>query len=366
MDPYHPLRGIRVVEFESIGPGPVAGRILAGMGATVTLIARPEASPVVRQLGGGKVNELERGKQRLVLDIKNSEDDRAQACGLITGADVLIEGLRPGVMERLGFGPAACGRLNPRLIYGRMTGWGQTGPLANAAGHDINYVALSGVLSLAAYRGERPVVPPTVVGDSTGALGLAFGIVCALLDARATGKGRVVDAAIIDILAMQGMLVQFLRASGMVDSEAPSAFHDSPFYDVYECADGGYVTIGALEPQFYAELIAKLELTGVDPRQQYDARQWPALKERLRAVFKQQTREDWCRLLEYTDVCFAPVLSIDEAARHPQNMARGNFILNDEGSPYGATAPRYLPLGEAEHGSGLGAASRDDGHRRRV
>jgi alpha-methylacyl-CoA racemase len=286
---------VRILEFSGIGPGPFAGMLLSDL-----------------------------------------------------GADVLIEGLRPGVMERLGLGPAECARRNPRLVYGRMTGWGQHGPLAQAAGHDLNYVALSGLLALSAHRGERPIVPPTVVGDAAGALGLAFGIVCALHDAGATGTGRVVDAAIVDIAAMLGTIAQSVRAAGQLDGDTASPFHDSPFYDVFECADGRHVTVGALEPQFYALLLDKLGLDDLDPSRQYDKSQWPATKERLRTLFKRRTRDEWCALLEGTDVCVAPVLTTAEAALHPHNAARGNFIQTANGALYGAVAPRFIRLPSRE------------------
>ncbi len=339
-----PLAGVRVVEFESIGPGPLAGRMLAGMGAEVVLIARPQASTVTELLGSGAADVLERGKRRVMLDLKRSDADRATAMDLVAGADVLIEGLRPGVMERLGLGPTDCARRNPKLVYGRMTGWGQSGPLAAAAGHDLNYVALSGLLSLGARPGGLPVVPPTAQGDAPGALGLAFGIVCALLDARTTGRGRVVDAAIVDVAAMLGNLAQWVHAAGQLAGETPSPFHDSPFYDVYECADGRFVTIGAIEPQFWADLLQRLGLTDVDPRRQHVVADWPALKERFRAVFRSKSRDAWCRLLEGTDVCFAPVLGLAEAPDHPHNVARRTFEATADGARYGAIAPRFLPL----------------------
>ena len=339
-----PLHGVRVVEFEGIGPGPLAGRMLADMGAEVTLIARPQPGAVNLQLGGGAANPLRRGKQVVALDLK-SADGLAQALALVGAADALIEGNRPGVMERLGLGPADCAARNPRLVYGRMTGWGQNGPLAAAAGHDLNYVALTGLLSLASRPGERPIVPPTVVGDAGGALGLAFGIAFPLVDARASGEGRVVDAAIVDIVAMLGTLVQWIRAAGQLDNPAlASPFHDSPFYDVYECADGGCITLGALEPQFYALLLAKLGLSDVNAAAQYDRAQWPALKARLAALFRSRPRAAWCELLEGSDACFAPVLSITEAAAHPHNVARGIYAVAPSGAIDAAGAPRFTPL----------------------
>ena len=334
-----PLTGIRVVEFEGIGPGPLAGRMLADMGAEVTVIARPKKGAVSERLGGGGEDPLRRGKRIVPLDLK-----QAEAMALVAMADALIEGNRPGVMERLGLGPADCAARNPRLVYGRMTGWGQSGPLAQAAGHDLNYVALTGLLSLSARRGERPIVPPTVVGDAAGALGLAFGMVCALLDARSGGRGRVVDGAIVDVLAMLGSIAQSVRAAGELDGAGPSPFHDSPFYDVYACADGHFVTLGALEPQFHALLLDKLGLTDVDPAAQYDKSTWPALKARFVELFASRPRAHWCELLEGSDVCFAPVLSIAEAAGHPHNIARGTYRVGAAGAVQAAGAPRFLPL----------------------
>ncbi|MFI5443829.1 CaiB/BaiF CoA transferase family protein [Polaromonas sp. UC242_47] len=338
-----PLTGIRIVEFEGIGPGPLAGRMLADMGAEVTVIARPQKGAVTEKLGGEGDNPLRRGKTVVLLDLKQAAAV-AEAMMLVAGADALIEGNRPGVMERLGLGPADCGARNPKLVYGRMTGWGQSGPLGQAAGHDLNYVALTGLLSLSAHRGERPIVPPTVVGDAGGALGLAFGMACALLEARSSGRGRVVDAAIVDVLAMLGGIAQWVRSSGQIDGPQPSPFHDSPFYDVYACADGGFITLGALEPQFYVLLLDKLGLSDVDPARQYDKAAWPALKTRFTALFASQSREHWCALLEGSDVCFAPVLGIAEAAAHPHNAARGIYSVAANGAVTVAGAPRFLPL----------------------
>jgi alpha-methylacyl-CoA racemase len=338
-----PLDGVRVVEFEGIGPGPLAGRLLADMGAAVTLIARPRKGAVNERFHCGDDDPLRHGKAVVTLDLKRPET-LAEAMDLVAGADALIEGGRPGVMERLGLGPADCAARNPRLVYGRMTGWGQSGPLAQAAGHDLNYVALTGLLSLSAHAGERPIVPPTVVGDATGALGLAFGIVCSILESRSSGRGRIVDGAIVDVVAMLGTIAQCVRGSGELDGPEPSSFHDSPFYDVYQCADGGFITLGALEPQFYALLLEKLGLTDVDPAAQYDKSHWPALKARCTALFASQPRSHWCGLLEGSDVCFAPVLSIAEAASHPHNVARGVYRISADGVIHGAGAPRFSPL----------------------
>ncbi len=342
--PVHaPLTGVRIVEFEGIGPGPLAARMLADMGAEVTVIARPQQGAVAAQLGGGGDNPLRRGKTVVLLDLKQ-EAGRAEALALVAQADALIEGNRPGVMERLGLGPAHCAKTNPRIVYGRMTGWGQSGPLAKAAGHDLNYVALTGMLSLSAHRGERPIVPPTVVGDASGALGLAFGMVCAILEARSSGRGRVVDAAIVDIVAMLGGIAHWIHSNGQLGGDAPSPFHDSPFYDVYRCADGGCITLGALEPQFYALLMDKLGLADVPLGQQYDSRAWPALKERLTTLFASQPRAHWEALLEGTDVCFAPVLTVEEAAHHPHHLARGTYHRDETGAMHIAAAPRFIAL----------------------
>ena len=340
-----PLDGLRVVEFEGLGPGPLAGRMLADLGATVIVVVRPSSGGVAERLGGAGENPLRRGKQVLTLDLKQA-DQRAHALELVSRADALLEGNRPGVMERLGLGPSACAERNPRLVYGRMTGWGQSGPLAQAAGHDLNYVALTGLLSLSANRGELPIVPPTVVGDAAGALGLAFGIVSALHAARRTGQGCVVDGAIVDIVAMLGGLAQWIRAAGQIDGTEPSPFHDSPFYAVYRCADGGCITLGALEPQFYALLLERLGIHNVDPAAQYDRSGWPQLHARLTALFASQPRAHWCALLEGTDACFAPVLRMAEAATHPHHVARGTFHLRDDGAIDVAPAPRFLPLAD--------------------
>jgi alpha-methylacyl-CoA racemase len=338
-----PLAGVRVIEFEGIGPAPMCGRLLVQMGASLTLITRPRANVMTRHVMGETANPLLIGKEVVPLDLKSAAG-MAAALELIAEADVLIEGHRPGVMERLGLAPAVCAARNPRIVYGRMTGWGQHGPLAQAAGHDLNYVALSGLLSVSAHAGARPIVPPTVVGDASGALGLAFGIVCAVLEARRSGQGRVVDAAIVDITAMLGGLVHWLHAGGNIGGPQPSAFHDSPFYDVYECADGKHITIAALEPQFHALLLDKLGLNDVDAAAQYDKAQWPALKTRFAALFKNQPRAHWCALLEGSDVCFAPVLNIDEAARHPHNLARGIFSVSADGAVTARAAPRFSSL----------------------
>jgi alpha-methylacyl-CoA racemase len=343
-----PLTGIRIVEFEGLGPGPLAGLFLAQLGADVTVVQRPRPGAVASRLGGASVHAdiLLAGKRLVPVDLKQPAGVQ-QALALLDGADALIEGNRPGVMERLGLGPQVCLERNPRLVYGRMTGWGQTGPLAHSAGHDLNYVALTGLLSLAGAPGALPRVPPTVIGDAGGALGLAFGIVSAVLQAGRTGQGQVVDAAIVDIVAGLGTLVHWAKGAGQIDGAQPSPFHDSPFYDVYACADGGCITIAALEPQFYALLLAKLGLDDIDPQAQYDTAQWPVLKARLTALFASRSREAWCALLEGSDVCFAPVLSLDEAAQHPHLSARGTLRRNPAGTLVAAAAPRFCAPPEA-------------------
>lgn len=339
-----PLRGLRVIEFEAIGPGPLAGRMLRDLGAHVTVVARPTPSSIDRALiGENSENPLRQGKEVITLDLKTTNGTIA-ALDLIADADALIEGNRPGVMERLGLGPAACAARNPRLVYGRMTGWGQTGPLAQAAGHDLNYIALTGLLSLSARSGMAPIVPPTVLGDAAGALGLCFGVISAVLDARSSGRGRVVDAAIVDVVAMLGTLVQGIRANGQIDGTKPSPFYDSPFYDAYVCADGRFITIGALEPQFYALLLKKLQLDDVDPAAQYDRNQWSSLKTRLSQLFASYPSDHWRRLFEGSDVCFGQVLTIEEAVDHPHNKARGLYQKATSGLVRTRAAPRFLPL----------------------
>jgi alpha-methylacyl-CoA racemase len=338
-----PLAGLKVIEFEGIGPGPLAGRMLADLGAEIVAVIRPDKAPLGdpdRPLSEGP---LRRGKRIVPLNLKRP-DAVEEALTLIETADALIEGNRPGVMERLGLGPADCAKRNPKLVYGRMTGWGQDGPLSNVAGHDLNYLALSGILSLAARNGQKPMAPPTVLGDGGGALGLAFGVMAAVFAASRTGKGCVIDCSIADIAATLGGIALSARASGMLDTQSPSPFHDSPFYDIYACADGRYVTVGALEPQFYAAMLDRLGLADVDPKAQYERTAWPALKARLRALFLSQPSTHWRTLLEGSDACFAPVLSLAEAAAHPHIKARGVYSVRPDGELEAAAAPRFLPL----------------------
>jgi alpha-methylacyl-CoA racemase len=340
----YPLAGLSVVEFEGIGPGPLAGRMLADLGAEVIAVVRPMKAALGDPERPLSDQPLRRGKGIVALDLKRPEAVE-KALGLVETADALIEGYRPGVMERLGLGPADCGRRNPRLVYGRMTGWGQDGPLAQAAGHDLNYLALSGALSLAARPDAAPIAPPTVLGDGGGGLGLAFGVMSAVFAAGRSGQGCVIDCSIVDIAVSLSGIALAARASGMLDVSSPSPFHDSPFYDVYACADGRYVTIGALEPQFYAALLEKLGLADVDPKAQYDRAAWPALKARFRALFMSRPSAEWRAALEGSEACFAPALSFAEAAAHPHNAARGVFRLGPGGQLDAAGAPRFSPLG---------------------
>lgn len=337
MPPPRPLDGLRVIEMAGIGPCPLAGMLLADHGAEVTVIERP---------GGQVLNigtALDRGKRRVCLDLKTPEG-LAEARALIEGADALIEGFRPGVMERLGLGPESFTASHPRLVYGRVTGWGQTGPLAQAPGHDINYVALTGVLSAATRAGTAPSIPATLIGDmGGGAMFLAFGLMAALWEAQRSGRGRVVDAAMVDGVGVLSSLLHSLRAAGRwSDEPARNQFlHASPFYDCFECADGRFVTLGALEPQFYAELLQRLGLSGVDPGAQHDHSQWPALRERVAARIREKTRDEWAARLEGSNVCFAPVLTLAEAPLHPHAQARGSFVQDANGHWQPAAAPRF-------------------------
>ena len=337
-----PLAGLRIVEMAGLGPCPLAGMLLADLGAQVTLIQRPEPPAI----DTGPL--LDRGKQRVVLDLKQPQD-LARARELIAQADALIEGFRPGVMERLGLGPQAFEITHPRLVYGRVTGWGQTGPLAQAPGHDINYVALTGAMSLAARTGVAPSIPATLIGDmGGGAMFLVFGLMCALWEAQRSGRGQVVDAAMVDGVGLLSTLLHSLRAAGRwSDEPARNVFlHASPFYDAFECADGRFITLGALEPPFYAALLRRLDLDDVDPAAQYDLTAWPALRERVAARIRELTQAQWCERLEGSEVCFAPVLSLAEAPLHPHAQARGSFVQVD-GHWRPAPAPRFSRSGGA-------------------
>ncbi len=337
-----PLAGKRIVEIGGIGPAPVCGMLFADMGAEVILIDRKSAEPRLAPTES-RFAIMHRGKQSVALDLK-SDGAADIVLDLLRGADGLIEGFRPGVMERLGLSPEACLDVNPRLVYGRVTGWGQAGPLARAAGHDLNFIALAGALWHGSRAGQPPLAPPTVVGDVCGgAMNLAIGMLAALLHASQTGEGQVVDAAITDGAAIATILLHALVANGAWNPDRERNLFDggAPWYDTYECSDGRYVSLGALEPGFYALLLEKLGLAD-DPEfgDQFDAARWPAQKSKIAAIMRSRTREDWCRRLEGTDVCFAPVLDLGEAAQHPHNAARGTFIEID-GVRQPAPAPRF-------------------------
>ncbi len=331
------LSTLRVVELSGIGPGPFCAMHLADLGADVISVGRP--APQERPVP----TILNRGKRSVTADLKTAEG-RTAVLQLVEHADVLIEGMRPGVMEKLGLGPDVCLQRNPSLVYGRMTGWGQTGPLAPVAGHDTNYISVSGALWHASPAGQRPVTPFTVVGDiGGGALYLAMGVLSGVLQARATGHGTVVDAAILDGSAHMLNLLLHARSGGMMNEERGTNIHDSsPFYETYVCADGEYITVGAIEPQFYALLLQHLALTN-DPdfqSPQWDRAAWPRRRARLATLFLGKTRAQWQSEMEGSDICFGPVLRPSEAARHPHNIARGIY-LQPGGVLQTAPAPRF-------------------------
>jgi alpha-methylacyl-CoA racemase len=337
-----PLTGLKIVEMSGIGPGPVCGMLLADLGAEVTVVDRKGAQ---LQLGGSdpKVDLTRRGKRSIAVDLK-APGATDVVLRLIEQADGLIEGYRPGVMERLGLGPDVCLARNPRLVFGRLTGWGQTGPLAPVAGHDLNYVALTGILHHTGRPDDPPSIPATIVGDvGGGALFMALGLVSGMLSARATGKGQVVDTAIVDGCAVMSALIHGARLMGRWSDRRHANFLDGAahWYDSYQCSDGRWVTVGALEPQFYQLLLEKLGLQGQGlERAHFDERRWPELKEKFAAIFRTRTQAEWCAALEGTDVCFAPVLTIGEAMDHPHNQARGTYLAV-HGVRQPAPAPRF-------------------------
>jgi alpha-methylacyl-CoA racemase len=336
-----PLAGIKVIEVAGIGPGPFCGMMLADMGAEVLRVDRAER---VREHNPEKPpnDVLARGRRNLAVDLKKPEGVET-VLRLVEQADVLTEGFRPGVTERLGIGPDACMKRNPRLIYGRMTGWGQEGPIAQAAGHDINYIALAGVLHTIGRKGQAPVPPLNLVGDfGGGGMLLAFGVVCALVERQRSGKGQVIDAAMVDGAALLAAAMHGMRHGGGLSDERGTNLLDtgSHFYDAYETADGKYISIGSIEPQFYAELLERSGLKGEPLPAQMDRAHWPELKERVAAVFKTKTRDEWNQIMEGSDVCYAPVLSIGEAYEHPHNKARGTFV-EVAGVKQPGPAPRF-------------------------
>jgi alpha-methylacyl-CoA racemase len=336
-----PLAGVRVLEFEAIGPGPFCGMMLADMGADVLLVDRPTDPGL--GFDRTRANEVMlRGRRSVTLDLK-SKQGVAAALLLVEKADALIEGFRPGVMERLGLGPDLVLARNPRLVYGRMTGWGQEGPLALRTGHDINYIALSGALHAIGRAGGPPVPPLNLIGDfGGGGMLLAFGIACGLVEARASGRGQVVDAAMVDGASLLAAMFAGMLASGSWTENRGENFLDSgaPWYDAYETKDGRYVAIGAIEAKFYAELLERLGLAGEALPGQHDRARWPMLRARFAEVFRSRTRDEWCRVFEGSDACFAPVLSFSEARTHPHTVGRHGY-LDVGGVEQPAPAPRF-------------------------
>lgn len=342
-----PLSGFRIIELAGIGPGPFCGMMLSDMGAEVIRVDRISNATKAPQ------DVLARNRRAIALDLKNPAGVET-VLKLTESADALFEGFRPGVTERLGLGPDDCMARNPKLVYGRMTGWGQDGPMAQAAGHDINYIGLAGALHAIGPTGGKPVAPLNLVGDfGGGGMLLAYGLVCGLLEASRSGKGQVVDAAMVDGAAALMSMFFSMAASGAFKAERGANLLDggAHFYDTYETSDGEHICIGSIEPQFYALLV---EHGGLDPQRfapQMDPTQWPQLKNELAAVFRSKSRDEWCQIMEGTDVCFAPVLSIFEAPDHPHNKFRNTFVEVD-GVVQPAPAPRFSRTeAEISHGA---------------
>ena len=335
-----PLEGLKIIEITGIGPGPFCGMMLSDMGAEVLRIDR--AGSVDTANTGASSDYLARGRRSIGVDLKN-ERGVETVLRLVEKADGIFEGFRPGVMERLGLSPDVCLARNPRLVYGRMTGFGQDGPLAKAAGHDINYISLAGVLAHIGRRGEPPTAPLNLVGDfGGGGMFLAFGMVCALLECARSGVGQVVDAAMVDGSAILMTILHSASQSGFWSEERGTNLLDTGahFYDTYETRDGRWVSIGSIEPQFYAELLEKTGLAREELPPQMDKESWEPMKERLREIFKSKTRDEWCEIMEGSDVCFAPVLTMSEAPEHPHMIARRTFV-DYEGAVQAAPAPRF-------------------------
>lgn len=331
-----PLKGIKVLEFAGIGPAPFCAMMFSDMGANVLRIDRKGETRF------GQFDITTRGRRSIAIDIKSPEGLKV-LLKFIENADVLIEGFRPGVMERLGLGPQVCLERNQKLVYGRMTGWGQEGPLAPTAGHDINYIALTGALHAIGRPGEPPVPPLNLVGDfGGGAMMLAFGLICALWEAQHSGKGQVVDAAMTDGASLLMAMMYGAKAGGTWNDERGTNKLDggAHFYDVYECADEKYISIGSIEPQFYNLLLEKCGIEDPSFQEQLDDAKWPELKVKIAAIFKEKSRNEWCNIMEGTDVCFAPVLDMNEAPHHSHNRARKTFIEID-GVVHPAPAPRF-------------------------
>lgn len=334
-----PLQGVRLIEIAGIGPGPFCAMMLSDMGAE---IVRVERKGITADPAAVKYQILNRGRRSLGIDLKKPEGMET-LLKMAGQADGLFEGFRPGVMERLGLGPEQCLNINPKLVYGRMTGWGQEGPLALAAGHDINYISLSGALHCIGPAGEKPVPPLNLVGDfGGGGMLLAFGMVCALLEAQKSGLGQVVDAAMVDGSASLMAMFYGSRAAGAWHDQRGKNLLDSGshFYNAYETLDGKWISVGSIEPQFYALLLEKSGVSDPEFKAQMDQSKWPKFKDKMTEIFKSRTRDEWCRIMEGTDVCFAPVLTMDEALKNEHNVARKTFVEVD-GVPQPAPAPRF-------------------------
>ena len=330
-----PLSKLKVLEFAGIGPGPFCAMVLGDLGADVIRIARAGTEPDARDV-------TTRNRRTIAMDLR-AEGAARQVLELLAHADILIEGFRPSVMEKLGLGPDACLRINPRLVYGRMTGWGQHGPLAHAAGHDINYIAITGALHAIGRPDEAPPPPLNYIGDfGGGGMLLAVGLLAALNEAKVSGHGQVVDAAMTDGTALLSAFMYGMKAMGQWSNQRGDNLLDggAHFYDTYACADGKFVAIGAIEPQFYTELCKRCGIDDALFDAQMDRARWPLLKLRLADIFRTRTRDQWCEVLEGTDACFAPVLDWDEAPLHPHNKARGSYIDRD-GVLQPAPAPRF-------------------------
>ena len=336
-----PLAGVRVVEIAGIGPGPFCAMLLADMGADVVRVERPGPSTAAIPMES-RYEVMNRGRRSIALDLKLAESVRIVG-DMVARADILVEGFRPGVMERLGLGPEACLAINPKLVYGRMTGWGQAGPLARAAGHDINYIAITGVLDAIGPEGGAPVPPLNLVGDfGGGGMLLAMGVLAAHIEAQKSGKGQVVDAAMSDGAALLMASTYGLKAAGLWDSGRGGNILDggAPFYAVYETADRQWISVAAIEPQFYADLVRRLGLRLEDLPPQHDKRQWPRLRGMFADAFRRRSLAEWNDVMEGTDACYAPVLSMDDAPHHPHMAAREAFVSVD-GVVQPAPAPRF-------------------------
>ena len=332
-----PLKGLKIIEMAGIGPGPFCGMVLADLGAKIIRVDRASAIGT-----GSKQDAANRGKKSIAVDLKSKEGVEV-VLKLVETADAIFEGFRPGVMERLGLGPDVCSKRNERIVFGRMTGWGQEGPLANAAGHDINYISLTGALAAIGRPGSPPVPPLNLIGDfGGGGMLLALGLVAALLESKESKKGQVVDAAMTDGSALLMTMIYTMQSSGVWKTSMGSNLLDggSHFYDTYECKDGKFISIGSIEPQFYALLCQIADLDEEVFGKQMSRDSWPEQKEEITKIFLNKTRDEWCDLMEGTDVCFAPVLDMSEAPKHPHNIERKTFI-DLEGVTQPAPAPRF-------------------------